>query len=112
MFHDFPLSIPMQRFCLLIVALSLAARVSADPHYEQAAVSQIKTGVATETELELWFGKPYERKILPGGEENLAWQYTKSGSAPGTIEKYWLFVTTGSDGKVKSFSQSWYFGSG
>ena len=101
---------PLKQICLFILALSLAACVSAGPHYDPAVVSKIKTGVTTAAELELWFGKPYERKPLAGGGEQINWQYTKSGSGGRGIEKYWLFVTTGPDGKVKFIGQSWYAG--
>ena len=96
-----------KQICLFVFALSLAACVST--HYDPAATSKIKSGVTTAAELELWFGKPHERRPLSGGGEKLVWQYFK-GAAPRTVEKYWLFVTTGADGRVKSFGQSWYVG--
>lgn len=102
----------IKQVCLFIFALSFAAcvSVSTGPHLDAAGVSKIKTGVTTAAELELWFGKPYERKSLPGGGEQINWQHTERGSGGRGIAKQWLFVTTRRDGKVKSIGQSWYYG--
>lgn len=102
----------LKQICLFIFALSFAAcvSVSTGPHLDLAGVSKIKTGVTTAAELELWFGKPYERKALSGGGEQINWQYTERGAGGGGIGKQWLFVTTRHDGKVKSIRESWYYG--
>jgi len=101
---------PRRWRCLLLMGIIVcwAQVMCAAPHYDPAKLSKIRKGRTSAAELVDWFGKPYERKALPGGGEQINWQYTKAGHRGKGIEKYWLFVTTRADGKVKSIDQSWY----
>ena len=96
----------MRRFFLvLIAAIAVSGCASSGSRYDQSAIVKIKPSVTTETQLESWFGRPFQRERLDSGREKITWQYTKVSVGVGITEQHELLVTMRADGKVESFEE-------